>query len=69
MQKQRHDIPWIKWAKGVIDGTIIPLPRVKAYSFKPVNTICDSENLKQKLGKVCRFPPPPSTKKKDIGIH
>ena len=56
MRKQPRDFPYIEWLKGVVNGTIIPLPRVKAYSFKPVNTICGSKNSKKKLGKVCRFP-------------
>ena len=43
---------------GVIDGSIIPLPRVKSYSHKPVNTLCDTRNSnkRKKLAKVCRFP-------------
>jgi hypothetical protein len=60
---------YIDWVKDVMSGKIIPLPRVPTYQFKPVNSVCDSEKLKKPLGKVCRFPPPPSTKKKDIGIH
>ena len=56
----------IDWMNGVIDGSIIPLPRVKSWSHKPVNTVCDTKNsTKPKpLGKVCRFPQGSSTKKK-----
>ena len=56
----------IDWINGVIDGSIIPLPRVKSYSHKPVNTLCDTKNLTKRrpLGKVCRFPQGNSTNKK-----
>ena len=48
----------IDWINGIIDGSIIPLPRVKSYSHKPVNTLCDTRNSnkRKKLAKVCRFP-------------
>ncbi len=58
---------YIDWVKGVIDGTIIPLPRVPSYQFKPVNSVCDSKNSKRKLAKVCPFPQSNITKKKDTG--
>jgi len=56
----------IDWINGVIDGSIIPLPRVKAYSHKPVNTVCDTKNSTKRkpLGKVCHFPQGNLTKKK-----
>ena len=56
----------IDWINGVIDGSIIPLPRVKSYSHKPVNTVCDTKNStkRKKLAKVCRFPQGNLTKKK-----
>ena len=56
----------IDWINGVIDGSIIPLPRVKSYSQKPVNTLCDTKNStkRKKLSKVCRFPQESLTNKK-----
>ncbi len=60
---------YIDWLKDVISGKIIPLPRVKTYDPKTVNSVCDSKKLKKPLGKVCHFPRPHSTKKKDIGIQ
>ena len=61
---------YIDWVKGVIDGSIVPLTRVKSYSQKPVNTVCDTKNLTKRkpLGKVCRFPQGSSTKKKGTTI-
>ena len=57
---------YIDWVKGVIDGSIVPLTRVKSYSQKPVNTVCDTKNSAKRkpLGKVCRFPQGSSTNKK-----
>ena len=57
---------YIDWIKGVMDGSIIPLPRVKSYTEKPVNTLCDTKNSTKRrpLGKVCRFPQGNSTNKK-----
>jgi hypothetical protein len=57
----------IDWINGVLDGTIIPLARVKTYTVKPVNTLCDTKNSTKRrpLGKVCHFPQGSSTKKKD----
>ena len=57
----------IDWINGVLDGTIIPLARVKTYTEEPVNTLCDTKNsIKRKpLGKVCHFPQGNLTKKKD----
>ena len=56
---------YIDWVKGVIDGSIVPLTRVKSYSQKPVNTVCDTKNLTERkpLGKVCRFPQENKTQK------
>ena len=57
----------IDWINGVLEGKIIPLPRVKTYTEKAVNTVCDTKNLAKRkpLGKVCRFPQGSSTNKKD----
>ena len=57
----------IDWINGVLDGTIIPLARVKTYTEEPVNTLCDTKNSTKRrpLGKVCHFPQGSSTKKKD----
>ena len=62
---------YIDWVKGVIDGSIVPLTRVKSYSQKPVNTVCDTKNStkRKKLAKVCRFPQGNSTKKKATTIQ
>ncbi len=60
---------YIDWVNDIINGKIIPLRMVKPYNPKSVNTVCDSKNLKKPLGKVCHFPRPHSTKKKDIGIQ
>ena len=56
----------IDWINGVLEGSIIPLPRVKTYTEKAVNTVCDTKNLTKRkpLGKVCRFPQGSSTNKK-----
>ncbi len=56
----------IDWINGVLEGSIIPLPRVKTYTEKAVNTVCDTKNSTKRkpLGKVCRFPQGSSTNKK-----
>ena len=56
----------IDWINGVLEGSIIPLPRVKTYTEKAVNTVCDTKNSTKRkpLGKVCRFPQGNSTNKK-----
>ena len=56
----------IDWINGVLEGSIIPLPRVKTYTEKAVNTVCDTKNStkRKKLAKVCRFPQGSLTKKK-----
>ncbi len=56
---------YIDWVKGVIDGSIIPLARVKSYAQKPVNTLCDTKNSTKgkPLGKVCHFPQGNKTQK------
>ena len=56
----------IDWINGVLDGTIIPLARVKTYTVKPVNTLCDTKNSTKRkpLGKVCHFPQGSLTKKR-----
>ena len=35
---------YIDWIKDVMSGKIIPLPKVKTYDPKAVNTICDYED-------------------------
>ena len=56
----------IDWINGVLEGSIIPLPRVKTYTENAVNTVCDTKNSTKRkpLGKVCRFPQGSSTNKK-----
>ena len=58
----------IDWINGVLEGSIIPLPRVKTYTEKAVNTVCDTKNSTKRkpLGKVCRFPQGNLTNKKGI---